>query len=74
MEQAEVERRNADRERDAARDEWDRADLARGPTQFTEPKQGDPVEIPIPTHEAFLRDLEKVAPPTKANAGDGVAG
>jgi hypothetical protein len=62
MEQAEVERRNADLERDAARDEWDRADLVRGPTQLTQPKHGDPVEIPIPTRDAFLRDLEKVAP------------
>lgn len=56
-------RREADQERDAARDEWDRAAAIQGPTQFTEPKKGDPVEIPIPSREAFLRDLEKVAPP-----------
>ena len=62
LEQAEAERHKADRERDAARDQWDRADAIQGPTQFTQPKKGDPVEIPIPTRDAFLRNLAKVAP------------
>jgi hypothetical protein len=62
LEQAAVQRRSADHERDAARNEWDRADAIQGPTQFTQPKKGDPVEIPIPTREAFMRDLETVAP------------
>lgn len=32
-----------------------------------EPKQTTPkgAEIPVPTREAFLRDLRKVAPPAK---------
>lgn len=32
-----------------------------------EPKQTTPkgLEIPVPTREAFLRDLAKVAPPAK---------
>jgi hypothetical protein len=59
---AEIMRCNADLERDAAREEWDRAAALQGPTQFTESKVGEPVEIPIPTREAFLRNLEKVAP------------
>ena len=63
MDQAETERRSADLERDRARDEWDRAEAIQGPTQFTQPKRGEPVEIPIPTREAFLRDLGKVARP-----------
>ena len=42
-ERAEAERRKADLERDAARDEWDRADAIQGPTQFTQPKKGEPV-------------------------------
>jgi len=60
--QAAIERREADIERDAARDAWDRAVALQGPTQMTEPKAGEPLEIPIPTREAFLRNLEKVAP------------
>ena len=32
------------------------------PTQPTQPKRGKPVEIPIPTREAVIRDLMKVAP------------
>ena len=36
------------------------------PMQKTDPKKGDPVEIPIPTRDAFLRDLEKVAPPSSS--------
>jgi hypothetical protein len=62
-------RREANLERDAAREEWDRAVAIQGPTQFTEPKKGEPVEIPIPTRDAFLRNLEKVAPRTEANDG-----
>jgi hypothetical protein len=56
---AERERREADLERDAARTAWDRAHALQGPTQVTEAG----LEIPIPTREAFLRDLKKVAPP-----------
>jgi len=35
----------------------------RGPTQMTRPKNGEPVEIPIPTREAFMRNLAKVTSP-----------
>jgi hypothetical protein len=62
-ERADFARRESDLERDAAREEWDRADAIQGVTQLTEPKVGDPVEIPIPTRDAFLRNLDKVAPP-----------
>lgn len=55
---AERERREADLERDAARTAWDRAHALQGPTQMTEAG----LEIPIPTREDFLRNLEKVAP------------
>ncbi len=61
-EQAAIERREADIERDAARDAWNRAMALQGPMQMTNPKHGEPLEIPIPTREAFLRNLEKVAP------------
>ncbi len=61
-ERAEAMRREANLERDAARDEWDRAEALQGPTQKTQPKKGKPVEIPVPTRDAFLRDIEKVAP------------
>jgi hypothetical protein len=64
---AEIERRHAELERDVARNAWDRALALQGPTQMTEPKNGDPLEIPIPTREAFLRNLEKVAPPVQAD-------
>ena len=64
-EAAAVERREADRERDAARDAWDRAMALQGPLQTTE--KG--LEIPIPTREAFMRNLEKVAPPPKSSEG-----
>jgi len=39
------------------------------PTQPTEPAEGEPVEIPIPTREEVFRDLEKVAkkPPRNGN-------
>jgi hypothetical protein len=62
---AERERREADLERDAARNAWDRAMALQGPTQMTQPKSGEPLEIPIPTREAFLRNLETVAPAPK---------
>jgi len=68
-ERAAVARHEADLERGAARDEWDRAAAIQGPTQFTQPKKGEPVEIPIPTRDAFLGNLEKVAPPARAKAG-----
>jgi hypothetical protein len=55
---AENERREADIERDAARNAWDRADALQGPTQVTEAG----LEIPIPTRDAFLRNLERIAP------------
>lgn len=57
-EQADRERAAADQERDAARNAWDRAMALQGPTQVTEAG----LEIPIPTRDAFLRNLEKVAP------------
>lgn len=69
---AERERREADLERDAARSAWDRAMALQGPTQMTHPKSGEPLEIPVPTREAFLRDLEKVAPkPARTNEEPG---
>lgn len=37
------------------------------PIQPTQPAGGDPVEIPIPTREQVLRDLEKVAKPPKSD-------
>jgi hypothetical protein len=65
---AEKERREADLERDAARAAWDRAMALQGPTQMTQPKTGEPMEIPIPTREAFLRNLETVAPKPTGSA------
>ncbi len=33
------------------------------PTQKTQPKTGDePMEIPVPTREEFLRSMDKAAP------------
>jgi hypothetical protein len=58
-ERVQYERDVADRERIAARDAWDRALALQGPTQVTE--QG--LEIPIPTREDFLRNVETVAKP-----------
>jgi hypothetical protein len=55
------ERREADLERDAARTAWDRAHALLGPTQVTEAG----LEIPIPTRDAFLQNLETVAPPSR---------
>jgi hypothetical protein len=34
-----------------------------GPTQDTQPKEGEPVDIPIPTRDEVFRDLGKVAKP-----------
>lgn len=62
-EKAEHERREADLARDAARTAWDRAHALQGPTQVTEAG----LEIPIPTRDAFLRNLETVAPPSRLN-------
>ncbi len=33
------------------------------PKQMTQPKKGEPVEIPVPTRKEWLRSLEKVVPP-----------
>lgn len=63
---AERERREADVERDAARSAWDRAHALQGPTQTTEAG----LEIPIPTREDFLRNLETVAPPEPSKLDD----
>ncbi len=38
------------------------------PTQPTQPAEGEPVEIPIPTRREFLGNLTKVAPPGKPPA------
>jgi len=35
------------------------------PTQKTQPKKGEPVEIPVPKREDFDRLLKKVAKPSK---------
>lgn len=76
-EQADVERRNAMLERDAANDELERAVAIQGPTQLTEPKGYDedgkphePMEIPIPSRGEFLHNLEKVAPKPKSVQDD----
>jgi hypothetical protein len=69
-EDAENERREAELERDAARTAWDRAMALHGPTQMTEPKSGEPLEIPIPTREAFLQNLARVAPQPESAEGD----
>ena len=63
---AEHERREADRERNASRDAWDRAVALQGPTQMTE--KG--LEIPIPARDDFVRNLEKVAPRPEPVTGD----
>ncbi len=57
-EQAAVERREADLERDAARNAWDRAQALQGPTQVTEAG----LEIPIPAREDFMANMRRVAP------------
>jgi hypothetical protein len=63
---ADRERIAADAERDAARNAWDRAVALQGPTQMTEPKNGEPLEIPIPTRGDFIENLRVVAPPVAA--------
>ncbi len=35
------------------------------PTQPTQPKKGDPVDIPVPTRDEVFGDLAKVAKPRK---------
>jgi len=35
------------------------------PTQPTQPKEGDPVEIPVPRREDVLADLAKIAHPER---------
>lgn len=47
-----------------------------GPTQTTQPAEGEPVEIPVPTREEVFRDLGKVAKPRKpaSPADDGERG
>lgn len=55
---AELERQRANAARDAARIAWDRANALQGPTQVTDAG----LEIPIPTRDAFLQNLETVAP------------
>jgi hypothetical protein len=62
-EQADHERREADREREAARDAWDRALALQGPTQATE--KG--LEIPIPSRKDFIENLRTVALPAPAS-------
>lgn len=61
------ERREADLERDAARLAWDRAHALQGPTQVTEAG----LEIPIPSRESFLANIDKVAPKPAAKAENG---
>lgn len=41
------------------------------PKQQTQPKKGKPVEIPVPTRAAFLRNLKKVAPPVRPSRRNG---
>lgn len=38
------------------------------PKQPTQPKEGEPVEIPVPKRGDVLGDLAKVAPPVKPPA------
>jgi len=38
-------------------------------TQPTQPAKGKPVEIPVPTRDAVLRDLEKAVKPKPPCAG-----
>lgn len=34
-------------------------------TQRSQPKEGEPVEIPVPTRREFLDNMAKVAPPAE---------
>jgi hypothetical protein len=61
-EQAAIERREADLERDAARTAWDRAMALQGPTQTTEAG----LEIPVPSRDDFIANLRKIASPADA--------
>lgn len=47
-----------------------------GPTQTTQPAEGEPMEIPVPTREEVFRDLGKIAKPRKSppSADDGEGG
>jgi hypothetical protein len=67
---AERERAAADQERDAARNAWDRAMALQGPTQITD----EGLEIPVPTREDFLRNLENVAPAPADRTSDSPPG
>jgi hypothetical protein len=64
--QAAHERAEADRERDAARDAWDRARVLLGPTQTTDAG----LEIPIPSRGDFMRNLQTVAPKSPTDVTD----
>lgn len=37
-------------------------------TQRSQPKEGEPVEIPVPTRRKFFGNLAKVAPPVEPPA------
>jgi hypothetical protein len=37
----------------------------RRPTQRTTPKKGEPIKIPVPKREDVLRDLKKIARPSR---------
>jgi hypothetical protein len=41
------------------------------PTQKTQPKKGEPMDIPVPTRDEWERNMERVAPPPRpANPED----
>lgn len=40
------------------------------PTQKTRPREGEPIEIPVPKREAIDKLLRKAAQPTKADNSD----
>lgn len=39
-------------------------------TQKTQPKKGDPVEIPIPSEKQVVKDFEKIASPKREEDSD----
>jgi hypothetical protein len=43
---------------------------ANEPTQETEPKKGEPIEIPVPSREDFFANLEQVSRPTDESNGE----
>lgn len=46
------------------RDELDTAThMTDEPTQETQPKKGDPIEVPIPSKDQIMGDFEKIAAP-----------